>query len=108
MRNEEISGRVWSFRDVTEQKQAMKALQGSEERHRIYFENISDVIFSIDPDFRIINISPSVERILGYKPKEMIGKPIQDLNVLAPDSLEKAFSDMMKVLSGDRIPLSQY
>jgi len=108
MKNEEISGRVWSFRDATEQKQAMKALQRSEERHRIYFENISDVIFSIDPDFRIINISPSVERILGYKPDEMIGKPIQDLNVLDPDSLEKAFSDMMKVFSEERIPLSQY
>jgi two-component system cell cycle sensor histidine kinase/response regulator CckA len=108
MRNEEIFGRVWSFRDVTERKQAMQALQKSEERHRIYFENISDVIFSIDPDFRIINISPSVERILGYKPDEMIGKPIQDLNVLSPDSLEKAFSDMMKVFSGERIPLSQY
>ncbi len=108
MRNETIFGRVWSFRDVTEQKQAMKALQKSEERHRIYFENISDVIFSIDPDFRIINISPSVGRILGYKPEEMIGNQIQDLNVLEPDSLEKAFSDMMKVFSGERIPLSQY
>jgi two-component system cell cycle sensor histidine kinase/response regulator CckA len=108
MKNDKIFGRVWSFRDVTERKQAMRALQKSEERHRIYFENISDVIFSIDSDFRIINISPSVERILGYKPDEIIGKPIQDLNVLSPDSLEKAFSDMMKVFSGERIPLSQY
>ncbi len=108
MRNKEISGRVWSFRDVTEQKQAMKALQKSEERHRIYFENVSDAIFSIDPDYKIINISPSVEKLLGYTPEEMTGKPIQDLNVLAPDSLEKAFSDIMKVLSGERIPYSQY
>jgi two-component system, cell cycle sensor histidine kinase and response regulator CckA len=108
MKNKEISGRVWSFRDVTEQKQAMNALQKSEERHRIYFENVSDVIFSIDPDFSILNISPSVERVLGYTPDEMIGKPIQDLNVLEPDSLEKAFSDIMKVLSGERIPFSQY
>ena len=108
IRNKEISGRVWSFRDVTEQKQALKALQKSEERHRVYFENISDVIFSIDPDFRIVDMSPSVERILGYPPEEMIGKPIQDLNVLEPDSLEKAFSDIMTVLTGERIPLSQY
>ncbi|MGA8181109.1 MAG: PAS domain-containing protein, partial [Desulfobacterales bacterium] len=108
MRNKEISGRVWSFRDVTEQNQAMKALQKSEEHHRICFENVSDVIFSLDPDFRIINISPSVKRILGYAPEEMIGKPIQDLNVLEPVSLEKALSHIMKVLSGERIPFSQY
>ena len=108
MRNKEISGRVWSFRDVTEQKHAMKALQKSEERHRIYFENVSGVIVSIDSDFRILNISPSVERVLGYTPEEMIGKPIQDLNVLDPDSLKKAFSDITRVLSGERIPFSQY
>jgi len=106
---EELEQRVNRIEKMLlEQSSLESALRKSEERHRIYFENISDVIFSTDIDFRIIDISPSVERILGYKPEEMIGKPIQDLNVLAPSSLEKAFSDMMKVSSGERIPLSRY
>jgi two-component system cell cycle sensor histidine kinase/response regulator CckA len=106
---EELKKRVKELEKKSlKQSSIGQELRESEERYRIYFENVSDVIFSLDPDLRIINISPSVKRILGYTSEEMIGKPIQDLNVLKPDSLEKAFSDIMKVLSGERIPFSQY
>jgi len=91
-----------------ERKRAEEMLRKSEEKYRLHFENVSDVIFSIDPDFKVINVSPSVERVLGYKPDELIGKPFQDLNVLAQDYLEQAFSDIMRVLAGERIDLLEY
>jgi len=107
-RKDQIAGRVWSFRDITERKNTEQSLQASEERHRLYFENVSDVIFSIDPEFKIVDISPSVERILGYEPEDMIGKPIPELNLLAPEALAQAFTDITKVFAGERIALSQF
>jgi PAS domain S-box-containing protein len=96
------------FRDITERKRAEEALRESEEKYRLHFEHVSDVIYSIDPDFRILSVSPSVERILGYRPEELIGKPFQDLNLLTEEYLETAFSDAKRVLAGERISSSVY
>jgi PAS domain S-box-containing protein len=87
---------------------SFQKLQQSEEKYRLHFEHVSDVVFSIDPDFRIISISPSVENAVGYKPEELIGRPLQDLNILAPEYLELAISDGMRVLAGERIASSLY
>lgn len=87
---------------------SFQKLQESEERYRLHFENVSDVVFSIDPDFRILSVSPSVKNLLGYKPEELIGRPFQDLNVLAPEYLELAFSDAVRVLAGEQIASSVY
>ena len=95
-------------REAVWRKQAEDALRKSEEKYRQHFENVSDVIYLIDPDFRVISVSLSVERILGYKPEELIGRPFQDLNMLAPEYLEKAFSETKRVLAGERIDSSEY
>jgi PAS domain S-box-containing protein len=87
---------------------SFQKLQQSEEKYRLHFENVSDVVFSIGPDFRIVSVSPSVENAVGYKPEELIGKPLQDLNILAPEYLELAISDTMRVLAGERIASSLY
>lgn len=85
-----------------------EALKENEEKYRLYFENISDVIYFLDTDFRLLSISPTVEKILGYKPEELIGKQIQEMNVLAPEYLPKAFSNGMWVIAGEIIPPSVY
>jgi len=51
-------------RDMRETMRLIADLRESEERYRYLFENVFDVIFSIDRQLRILNISPSVERIL--------------------------------------------
>ena len=97
-----------SFVTAMNRKRSEKVLQDSEEKYRLHFENVNDIIYSIDPNFTILNVSPSVERVLGYKPEELIGESFQDLNILASDSLEKALSETMRVLSGERIDPSVY
>ena len=96
------------FRNTTRRKMAMEALAASEEKYRVYFENATDVIFSVDPGLRLLSISPSVERALGYKPEELIGKAVGELNITAPASLVKAASDIRRVLAGERIENSLY
>lgn len=87
--------------EVAERKNLEAALRESEEKYRTYFESVSDVIFTVDTDFLVTGVSPSVKRQIGYSPEEVIGKPFYELNILAPEYLEKAFSDTLRVFEGN-------
>jgi len=95
-------------RDIEKRVRAEEALRASEERYRLHFENVFDVIFSIDPGLNVVTVSPSVEKTLGYTPDEMIGRSLKDLNILAPEYLETALLDIRRVLAGERINSAVY
>ncbi|MES2767319.1 MAG: PAS domain S-box protein [Bacteroidota bacterium] len=57
-----------------EKKEAEKALRRSEELYRIITEHMLDLVSVLEPDGSYIYLSPSYKEILGYNPKELIGK----------------------------------
>ena len=64
-----------SLSDVTGQKEAQEALRRSEEHFRLMAENAYDMISIIDREtFQHKYLSPSHERIVGYKAEELLGK----------------------------------
>ncbi|MBN2687376.1 MAG: PAS domain S-box protein, partial [Deltaproteobacteria bacterium] len=84
-------------------------LRELEEHYRVIFENVTDAIYTIDSNLTITGVSPGVERLLGYKPEDFIGKPVSDLGVvLTPESLEQAVDDISVVLSGETISSTIY
>jgi len=105
---DQLMSEVVVLRDITDRVQAERALSESEERYRLHFENISEVVYSIDRQLKVLSVSPSVERHLGYKPEELVGKPIQDVNILAPEYWAAALSDIARVFSGEQIAASVF
>jgi PAS domain S-box-containing protein len=74
--------------DITEQTRTAETLRRREAHFRSLLENAWDIIHEVDADGIIRYISPSVERVLGYRPEEMVGKPAAAF--VHPDDLPTA------------------
>ena len=101
-------GVTFTALDITVRKQAEQALRASEEKYRSHFQNVFDVIYSLDRELRIMAVSPSVKGLSGYSPEELIGKPVTELPLLAPEFRAQALADVRQVLSGNRIESREY
>jgi PAS domain S-box-containing protein len=59
--------------DVSDRRAADEALRRSEEIYRLVVEGSRDLIAVIDMDGTTTYVSPAVEKLLGYRPDELIG-----------------------------------
>jgi len=67
------------------------------ERRRLFASSL-DLILIVDHEGTVIDISPSAEAILGYRPEQLIGRKAAPL--LLPDDLERAREEMRAVRQG--------
>jgi two-component system cell cycle sensor histidine kinase/response regulator CckA len=93
---------------LQEHRKIAEALRESEERYRLHFESLNDVIYSVNRDMILTDVSPSIRTHLGYLPEELIGKPFSELNILTPESLEQAVSDIRQIFTGEKVSAGEY
>ncbi len=99
--NVEVSSdRNFCFEDVSEiDKKICK-----QEFFNLVTENMNDVVWVMDKNFKLTYVSPSVQRMRGYTPDEVMSLPVEKL--MSPRSYEKMkdFMAMAKqsIDEGDR------
>lgn len=95
-----------TFRDITARKEAELALQRSEEYYRRLIENSSDVVTILDRDGRILYESPSVKRVLGYEPSELIDKSL--FIYIHPEDSETLIDNLTRLLRYSEMSLVEF
>lgn len=76
---------------------ARKALQVSEERHRLLADNATDVIWTMDLNGRNTYVSPSVQRLRGYTVTEAMQQTLHE--ALTPASAQIAQAGLTRALA---------
>ena len=76
-------------------KSSLNAMKISENRYRRIFDNILDVYFETDLEGRILEISPSVGRVLGHDPKHLANRPFLN-KALSSDQRSALMGKLLK------------
>jgi PAS domain S-box-containing protein len=100
MKGKKIEGVSAIIIDVTERKKMEEELRDSEEKFRMLVENVSDWIWEVDGRGVYTYVSPKVEDILGYKPKEVIGKTPFDF--MPKEEAKRVATEFRKIIKNKK------
>ena len=86
--------------DISEQKKAEESLRASEERYRVVAEFTRDWEYWLAPDGIFRYISPSCERITGYRAEEFMHDPGLLISLVHADDRTRFTDHRVLVMSG--------
>jgi diguanylate cyclase (GGDEF)-like protein/PAS domain S-box-containing protein len=85
------------IRDITESKQAEKAIRESEAKYRQIADNVSDVVWRMDLDLKLTYVSPSIQKLTGESPEAHMKRSLAEKITFDSIKLtEKLFAEEME------------
>ena len=76
---EDIVGRVWSFRDITERQQAEEALERLRRQNELILNSAGEGIFQLNLSGEVTFVNPAASNLTGYQAGEMYQRNIHEL-----------------------------
>ncbi len=109
---DQIIGRVWSFRDVTERYQAKEELKKAKESAELLYKMMPNAVFTVDKEKRVTSWNDQAARITGYSSEEMLGRKCnefasgpytcsKDCRLLSPDVVKPIFDQECTIKTKD-------
>ncbi len=88
-------------RDITERREAERAIRESERKYRELIENIGDIVYVVDDRGNVLFLNGAAERFFGYTREESIGRSFVEF--LVPSSFETAAAVFKRQLAGEDV-----
>ncbi|MBN1986875.1 MAG: PAS domain S-box protein, partial [Prolixibacteraceae bacterium] len=77
--NDEITGVVLVFKDITDEYQLLESLRESEEKYRLLVENQTDLVVKVNAAGQFLFVSPSYCTLFGKTEEELLGNTFMPL-----------------------------
>jgi PAS domain S-box-containing protein len=72
-------GRVWSFRDITQERRTQELWRRESERFRITLSSIGDAVISTDARGSVTFLNRVAETLTGWTHREAVGRPLDEV-----------------------------
>ena len=102
----DIKVAVVIYRDISEHKRVEEELRHAEERFRLLVQNSSDIITVLTGDGTVLYQSPSIERLLGPRPADRVGRNVFVEPIVHPEDLPRKREFLDEAIRRSGVPVA--